>query len=162
MQYIRQLFMIVCLSALVAACGGGGGGGGGDPAAPSGDSSGGSSSPGTTTPPPANGGGTAPPSEPNNNPGQTTSFNITLSWAPPSTREDGTALTLSELSGYEVYYYLDGTDASQGEVKQVSGGTTTTAEITLDGPGTYYFAIAARDQNGLVSNLSNYVSATFN
>ena len=162
MRYIKQFFIILCLSAMVAACGGGGGGGGGDPA-PSGQTGGGSSSPGTTTPPPTSGGGSGnPPVEPTPNPGETTEFTIKLSWTPPSTREDGAALSLSELSGYEIYYYMDGTDASQGQVKQVSGGTTTSTDITLSGAGTYYFAIAARDQNGLISNLSNYVSATFN
>lgn len=158
MRYIRQFFVILCLSALVAACGGGGGGGGGDPAPSSGQP--GSTSPGGGSQP---GGGNNPPSEPNQNPspGQS-SFTIKLSWAPPSTRENGTPLSLSELTGYEIYYYRDGTDASQGQVKQVSGGTTTSTDLTLSSAGTYYFAIAARDQNGLISNLSNYVSATFN
>jgi hypothetical protein len=87
---------------------------------------------------------------------------VQLSWTIPSTRENGSALTLSELSGYEIYYYQEGTSSGAGEVVPVSGGTNTSTQVTINGSGTYYFAIAARDQAGLLSNLSNYVAANLN
>lgn len=87
---------------------------------------------------------------------------VQLSWTIPSTRENGSALRLSELSGYEIYYYQEGTSSGAGEVVPVSGGTNTSTQVTINGSGTYYFAIAARDQAGLLSNLSNYVAANLN
>ena len=35
-------------------------------------------------------------------------LNITLSWEIPATREDGSALPLNEIGGYEITYLLDG------------------------------------------------------
>jgi len=150
---------------LMTACSGGGGGGNASNAPGSTASSSGSQSSVTPVTPPSSGGGsessTTPPPATTPAPGAT-SHSLQLSWAIPTTRENGTALTISELAGYQVYYYLDGTSAGAGNVVNINGGTTSSTQISLTGSGTYYFAIAARDQAGLLSNLSNYVAVTLN
>jgi len=142
---------------LMTACSGGGGGGNASNAPGSTASSSGSQSSVTPVTPPSSGGGsgssTTPPPATTPAPGAT-SHSLQLSWAIPTTRENGTA--------YQVYYYLDGTSAGAGNVVNINGGTTSSTQISLTGSGTYYFAIAARDQAGLLSNLSNYVAVTLN
>jgi hypothetical protein len=66
------------------------------------------------------------------------------------------------LTGYQIYYYQDGASTEAGEVVSVAGGNTMSAQLTINGSGTYYFAIAARDAAGMLSNLSNYVAVTLN
>lgn len=148
MRKTGRSLALVCFVATLAACGGGGGGGGGDSAASSaapGASSGGSSAPSTST-----------PSTPSSR-----AQNVNLSWTPPSARADGTALSLSELSGYKVYIVAE-SDPSKDRTQTVSGGSTTTAQLSLAAPGTYTLAITSLDQNGLESALSNTVTVTLN
>lgn len=102
-----------------------------------GGSTGGSTGGGTTTP---------------------TSYTAKLSWTPPSTRENGTPLAMSELTGYEVYYTSD--DLSQSVTVPVSGGSVTTLSVPNLKAGTYHFAISAVDSKGLKSELSSMVSKT--
>lgn len=170
MQNVKSLILIALFS-LVTACGGGGGGGsdnstsgsstgsgnasGGSTSGSGGSTSGGSTTGGST-------GGTNTGSAPSTPATPTpTAQTITLSWTSPSTREDGSALPMSELSGYRIFYYLE-ESPDNDTVVPVSGGSTRSAQVTLSTSGTYYFAIAAVDNNGLVSNLSNYVSLAVN
>src|SRR5690606_1797860 len=84
-------------------------------------------------------------------------YSARLSWEIPSTRADGSALSASALSGYEIYYTTDKTSGTY----VVSGGTTsvyTAAELPA---GTYHFAMSAIDSNGLKSALSSMVTVTF-
>ena len=90
------------------------------------------------------------------------SYKVQLNWTAPSTRADGTALSLSDLSGYRIYYLLDGTDSSKDTTVSVTGGTTTTLSLTLTTAGSYTFAITAVDRNGLESSLSRAVSVPIN
>jgi hypothetical protein len=74
-----------------------------------------------------------------------------LSWQQPSSRENGSALTVSELSAYELRYVAE------------SSSLTTTLTVSplatsysLQGmaPDTYTFSIAAIDNDGLKSSFS--------
>jgi hypothetical protein len=85
-----------------------------------------------------------------------TAYNISVKWAIPLTREDGAPLSLSELSGYEIYYVLENSGAADTKIA-VSGGSTTLYNIANLPAGTYNFAISAIDNNGLKSALSGVV-----
>jgi DNA mismatch repair ATPase MutL len=84
---------------------------------------------------------------------------ITLSWTPPSTRANGDALELSEISGYEVYYFMDGSPDGDGETNAINSPNITELAIDDLSPGIYYFSIAAIDTDGLASEMSEAVEA---
>lgn len=77
---------------------------------------------------------------------------VKLNWSIPTTRENGKALTASELSGYELYYTTDN-PAVSGTIK-VGGGATSTYTVQNLAAGNYHFAMAAVDASGLKSKLS--------
>ena len=85
-----------------------------------------------------------------------TTFNVSLSWTIPSTRENGSPLVLSELSGYEVYYSVE--NQSKSAVIPVAGATQASLVVRDLPAGTYYFAISAIDSKGVKSALSPMVS----
>lgn len=156
MNTTLKLFCALMMSFMLVACGGGGGGGGGGAPADPGSQSGGSTG----------GGGGDDNSTSNPNPpddGSTTPVppkSVSLSWTAPTARENGEPLSLADIKGYEIYYYVDGSSPGSGETIWVAGGSTTTHTVTLDSAGTYFFALAAVDQNDLRSETSNYVSVT--
>jgi hypothetical protein len=87
------------------------------------------------------------------------SYNIKLIWTIPTTRQNGQALPIGELKGYEVYYAADNnTSTANDTVVNVSGGSINTSTISKLPAGTYYFSISAIDINGLKSPLSTMVS----
>lgn len=86
-------------------------------------------------------------------------LSLTLSWTIPTAREDGTPLTLAELSGYELVYTSESGVVEQ--VVQISGASQNQYQVVLDLQDTYHFAVAAIDQNGLRSTLSSPVSYTW-
>lgn len=90
------------------------------------------------------------------------SYTIKLSWTAPVTRANGTALRLSDLSGYRLYYMREGSDAADDTTVNISGGTTTSYTVTLTVPGSYTFALTAVDAAGLESPLSSAVSVPVN
>jgi hypothetical protein len=74
----------------------------------------------------------------------------TVTWIPPTAREDGTILTLSEIASYKIYYSTtSGTYTTYVTVP----GALTTAQISL-GAGIWYFAATAVDTGGLESAYS--------
>jgi hypothetical protein len=80
----------------------------------------------------------------------------TLSWQPPTTNTDGSALT--DLSGFVLKY---GTSAgSLTQQVTISNPGTTTYTVTGLATGTWYFAISATASDGTTSVLSNVVSDT--
>lgn len=85
-----------------------------------------------------------------------TTYNLSVKWTIPATRENGQALTLSELSGYEIYYVLDGAGAVDKTIL-VNGGSVAIYKIANLAPGTYNIAISAVDSNGVKSALSGIV-----
>jgi hypothetical protein len=81
--------------------------------------------------------------------------NATLSWAAPTLRSDGTALT--NLAGYRVYY---GTAANRySEIVDLDVGMTTYVIDNL-AAGTWFFAISAVDAAGAESSLTTPASKT--
>ena len=88
--------------------------------------------------------------------------NVLLDWVTPTTREDGTYLAVSEIDGYEIYYYLadqidTGTNSSIA-AQDGLGGLVTSYEVEALASGNYYFSIATVDVNGSVSHFSDPVN----
>lgn len=81
---------------------------------------------------------------------------VTLSWSAPTAREDGTALTASEIGGYEIALAVD---ASPPDIIQIAAFETS-HELNSLTPGVYEFAINAFDTDGLYSQWSDPVTAT--
>ena len=82
----------------------------------------------------------------------------TLSWVAPSSRADGTPMSLSELAGYGIYH---GTDANQlSLLVNFQDPTATTHTVSSLPAGTHYFAITTRDVYGWESPKSKVLSKT--
>jgi hypothetical protein len=79
---------------------------------------------------------------------------LMLSWAPPTTNEDGSPL--EDLAGYKLYYGTQSRNYSQ----MVTVGSYTTAEIDGLYPGTYYLAVTAYDIYGNESDFSREINHT--
>lgn len=88
-----------------------------------------------------------------------TTYSATLSWTIPTTRADGTALTASELAGYEIYYTNE--TGSVSSVVPVSNGTAVSTNVTSLASGNYSFSISAIDTSGLKSELSTVATINF-
>ncbi len=80
----------------------------------------------------------------------------TLSWTPPTTTRDGSAL--ANLAGYKVYYGTSPGSYSSTIVITNPGISTYTIENLL--PATYYFVVTAYDSTALESSYSNEASTT--
>ena len=76
-----------------------------------------------------------------------------LSWDPPATNTDGSALT--DLAGYKIYY---GTSSGNYSTVITVGNVTTYTITGLTDNITYYFATTAYDSSGNESTFSNEVS----
>jgi hypothetical protein len=80
----------------------------------------------------------------------------TLSWTPPTTNTNGTALT--NLAGYRVYW---GTSAgSYSNSVTLNNAGLTSYVVSSLAPGTYYFAVTALNSSGVESAKSNSGSKT--
>ena len=123
MGYIRNLALFTIISILTVACGGGN-------SALSDSSQTSGSASGTPAPTPSPGGTTA---------------TVTLKWTAPSTRSDNTAVSMSEISGYRLYYGNSATNTPY--YVNISGGSATQYTLTLPS-GSYYFRISAIDTQG--------------
>jgi hypothetical protein len=86
----------------------------------------------------------------------TSKGSATLSWTPPTSNSDGTPLT--DLAGFYIYY---GTTAGSltNTIKVANPGAVSYVVSNL-GSGTWYFAIAAYTNTGVVSPQSNVGSKT--
>jgi VCBS repeat-containing protein len=87
-----------------------------------------------------------------------TTAEVTLSWTAPAEREDNSALSLSAIAGYRIYY-----GASQGQYSDnVTINDSSATDYTFaDLPaGTHYFVITTIDTDGLESQYSTSVSIT--
>lgn len=87
---------------------------------------------------------------------QAATGSATLSWAPPTTRTDGTPLT--DLAGYKIHY-----GTSQGSYPNkitIDNPGITTYVIEDLAPATYYFVTTAFDATGGESDYSNVASKT--
>jgi hypothetical protein len=86
----------------------------------------------------------------------TSNGTATLTWTAPTKNTDGSAVTA--LSGYHIYYGT--TPGSLSRSVTVTGGSTTSYEITGLASGTWYFAVAADAADGTESAPSNVGSKT--
>lgn len=83
---------------------------------------------------------------------------VKIDWTPPSEREDGSALSLSEIGGYRIYYgttegdYPNQFDISGGTVSHVTASTGA-ATLTVS-PGVYHFVVTTYDTDGRESQYS--------
>lgn len=75
----------------------------------------------------------------------TSTGTITLHWSAPTTRANNTAISLSDISGYRLYYGPSATDTPNSI--NIKDGTATQYTVSLPS-GTYYFRIAAIDTSG--------------
>ncbi|MGW8178736.1 MAG: fibronectin type III domain-containing protein [bacterium] len=73
-----------------------------------------------------------------------------VSWSPPTTRADGTALPGSEIGGYHVFM-------NDTEILDTQQTTATISGLSV---GTYIFQVTCYDTEGRESNFSNAVSRT--
>jgi len=78
-----------------------------------------------------------------------------LSWTPPSTHTDGTAMT--NLAGYKLY---TGTTSGNYSQNVDVGNVTSYSLSSLSDSTTYYFAVVAYDAAGDVSGYSNQATYT--
>jgi len=86
-----------------------------------------------------------------------TSQNVTLSWVAPVEREDGTPISMSEISGYRIYYgETDGFYTYEIDVNE-----SDTMQVTLEGMpvGTYYIVVTTIDMEGRESGYSETIIA---
>ena len=89
----------------------------------------------------------------------------TLSWKAPTTRVDGTLLTMQEIAEYRAFYAIDGEPTTDSEFIVIDFAATTEV-ITLQlqpraEPYTISFAIMTVDTQDRQSLLSNVVSKQF-
>jgi hypothetical protein len=81
-----------------------------------------------------------------------------LTWDIPTTRTDGSSLTLSELDGFRIY--VGDTPAELNMILDLNNGSTITHTLTELSLGTYFFAVTAYDTEGNESSFSNIVKKT--
>lgn len=86
-------------------------------------------------------------------------YTAMISWSVPTQREDGSSLSVKDLSGYEIYYTTD--DSSVSGVFKIAGGGVSSYTASNLAAGNYYFSISAIDLSGFKSALSNLVSIRF-
>ncbi|MBL4711323.1 MAG: VCBS domain-containing protein [Gammaproteobacteria bacterium] len=87
-----------------------------------------------------------------------TTANLTLSWTAPSEREDNSAIALSEIAGYKIFY-----GATQGDYTNsvnINDNTATDYTFSNFSAGTYYFVITTIDTDGRESQYSSGVNIT--
>ena len=82
---------------------------------------------------------------------------VTLSWMPPQTNADGSALT--DLAGYRIHY---GTQASalNAEIDIPTAGLADYVVEGLKANSTYYFSITSYNSQGVESTDSAVISVT--
>lgn len=135
MRKLVKFVAVTIVAVSIVGCGGGGGDSGAS-------SVGGGGQPPTTPTPP-------PPSPPATGLGS-----ATISWTAPNQNTDGSSL--NNLAGYEIRY---GQNVSAlDSYVTIDGVGSQTRVIENLTSGTWYFSIAARNSNGVLSNPSSPVS----
>lgn len=88
--------------------------------------------------------------------GGTGTGTATVSWVAPSSRLDGTSISISEIGGYILYYGTS--SANLTDAVTISGGSTNQYRISGLEPATYYFQVSAYDQQGIEGPRSGLAS----
>jgi hypothetical protein len=86
----------------------------------------------------------------------TTTGNLNLNWTAPTARADGSALALSEIGGYRIYYGTSRGNYS-GTYNQ-SNGAATSATVSNLPSGTYYLVMSTYDTSGREGSRSSEVT----
>lgn len=84
------------------------------------------------------------------------SSDITLAWVAPAEREDNSALSLSAIAGYKIYF-----GTMQGQYSQslsINDGSATGYTFNSFAAGTYYFVITTIDNEGRESQYSSEIT----
>ena len=141
---VVSLLLMISASTALSGCGGGGGSGGSGVTATSSSSqeSGSSGSNPPSTPPPQ------PP------PQVTGSFRV--SWTAPTTRADGTPMSLADIDGYRIYY---GTSRGKYTYQvNINNGAATGKTVSNLALGKYYLVMTTYDYSGRESARSPEIS----
>ncbi len=151
-KILSKILSIVIAAITLSACGGGGGGGSSDSTSQSANNN---SSQSETFP--------APQEPPPDQEPATKTIDITLSWNIPTQREDGSGLDLTEIGGYEIYYFLEGSTEGEGETVNIpavdnNNQYVTSHDVQLNQTGSYVFAISTYDTNNVYSVISEPVT----
>lgn len=85
-----------------------------------------------------------------------TTADVSLSWVAPAEREDNSAISLSEIAGYKIYYST--TQGSYNNSVDINDGTAQGYTFTNFQAGTYYFVITTRDSDRRESQYSSEVT----
>ena len=88
----------------------------------------------------------------------TSSQAVNLTWVAPSEREDGTGLSLSEITGFRIYYGAQSGDYSN--TIDIDDHTATQTVLAGIPSGTYFVAVTAVDVDGRESQHSEEVKVT--
>ena len=83
---------------------------------------------------------------------------LSVTWVAPSEREDDTGLSLSEITGYRIYYGTE-TQNYQNQFK-VDDSSAEQAQIVDVPKGTYYLVMTTIDSDGRESSYSPEVVIT--
>jgi len=147
MGYIKNLFLFTVFSLIIAGCGGGNTTISDNSAATNtSNNTTGSTGSGATT---GTSGGTT-----SSGSGTSSTGTAILKWTAPSSRTDNTAVSLSDISAYRLYYGTSATNTPNSIT--ITDATATQYTITLPS-GTYYFRISAIDANGYEGLVSGAV-----
>ncbi|MCC5860063.1 MAG: hypothetical protein JJT90_18065 [Ectothiorhodospiraceae bacterium] len=82
---------------------------------------------------------------------------MTLSWVPPASRQDGSPISLSEISAYEIVYGTESGEYSDS-VSVEPNGCDCHELSELSRGQTYYLAMKVQDIYGATSGFSEEVS----
>jgi hypothetical protein len=83
----------------------------------------------------------------------------TLNWVAPSTREDGSVLSISEIDGYRIY--MGDSESTLAVVVDINDYSITEYTLTEIPEGNHYFAVTAYDLTGSESGKSNIILKSF-
>jgi hypothetical protein len=81
---------------------------------------------------------------------------FTLNWTAPTTRADGTPLSLADIDGYRIYF--GNSPGNYSDVIEVADGTAQSVNVTDLSVGTYYLVMTTYDSAGLESIYSGEIS----
>jgi len=80
---------------------------------------------------------------------------MSLRWTAPTTRSDGSSLSLSEIDGYRIYL---GTSSDNLQMRvDVNDGTMAGYDLDNLEVGTYFVAVTTYDVDGVASSFSNII-----
>jgi fibronectin type 3 domain-containing protein len=81
---------------------------------------------------------------------------FTLNWSAPTTRADGSPLSLADIDGYRIYF--GNSRGNYSDVVDVPDGSAQSANVTDIPAGTYYLVMTTYDNTGLESRYSAEIS----